>query len=137
MRNRPPRAAAPNMEYKRCSSCIPGLGALTGYYQPGQLNPAAPNMEYKCCSSCIPGLGALTRYYKPGQLSQGFLASLLLLPLLLFHPGLGPVRAELGVTTIRQQSRSSCRKRKAAKLLGTDFQDSEGILDRNMSDPCQ
>ncbi|UYV76538.1 hypothetical protein LAZ67_14001048 [Cordylochernes scorpioides] len=31
--------AAPNMEYKRCSSCIPGLGALTGYYQPGQLSP--------------------------------------------------------------------------------------------------
>ncbi|UYV65753.1 hypothetical protein LAZ67_3005328 [Cordylochernes scorpioides] len=27
------------MEYKRCSSCIPGLGALTGYYQPGQLSP--------------------------------------------------------------------------------------------------
>ncbi|UYV73202.1 K02A2.6-like [Cordylochernes scorpioides] len=34
-----PCAAAPNMEYKRCSSCIPGLGALTGYYQPGQLSP--------------------------------------------------------------------------------------------------
>ncbi|UYV67481.1 RNF170 [Cordylochernes scorpioides] len=32
--------AAPNMEYKRCSSCIPGLGALTGYYQPAQLSPA-------------------------------------------------------------------------------------------------
>ncbi|UYV73693.1 CIRH1A [Cordylochernes scorpioides] len=30
---------APNMEYKRCSSCISGLGALTGYYQPGQLSP--------------------------------------------------------------------------------------------------
>ncbi|UYV60993.1 GULP1 [Cordylochernes scorpioides] len=27
------------MEYKRCSSCIPGLGALTGYYQHGQLSP--------------------------------------------------------------------------------------------------
>ncbi|UYV70202.1 hypothetical protein LAZ67_7002164, partial [Cordylochernes scorpioides] len=27
------------MEYKRCLSCIPGLGALTGYYQPGQLSP--------------------------------------------------------------------------------------------------
>ncbi|UYV69759.1 hypothetical protein LAZ67_7000640 [Cordylochernes scorpioides] len=27
------------MEYKRCSSCIPRLGALTGYYQPGQLSP--------------------------------------------------------------------------------------------------
>ncbi|UYV83810.1 hypothetical protein LAZ67_X000235 [Cordylochernes scorpioides] len=27
------------MEYKRCSSCIPGSGALTGYYQPGQLIP--------------------------------------------------------------------------------------------------
>ncbi|UYV74814.1 UGP2 [Cordylochernes scorpioides] len=23
------------MEYKRCSSCIPGLGALTGWYPPG------------------------------------------------------------------------------------------------------
>ncbi|UYV63556.1 hypothetical protein LAZ67_2004654 [Cordylochernes scorpioides] len=34
-----PCAAAPNIEYKRCSSCISGLGALTGYYQPGQLNP--------------------------------------------------------------------------------------------------
>ncbi|UYV66044.1 hypothetical protein LAZ67_3006274 [Cordylochernes scorpioides] len=29
------------MEYKRCSSCIPGLEALTGYYQPGQLNPGS------------------------------------------------------------------------------------------------
>ncbi|UYV61160.1 hypothetical protein LAZ67_1003654 [Cordylochernes scorpioides] len=27
------------MEYKRCSSCIPGLGVLTGYYQHGQLSP--------------------------------------------------------------------------------------------------
>ncbi|UYV73592.1 hypothetical protein LAZ67_11000003 [Cordylochernes scorpioides] len=27
------------MKYKRCSSCIPGLGALTGYYQPAQLSP--------------------------------------------------------------------------------------------------
>ncbi|UYV62070.1 RNGTT [Cordylochernes scorpioides] len=34
-----PCAAAPNMEYKHCSSCIPGLEALTGYYQLGQLNP--------------------------------------------------------------------------------------------------
>ncbi|UYV76530.1 hypothetical protein LAZ67_14001012 [Cordylochernes scorpioides] len=33
-------AAAPNMEYR--SSCIPGSGAFTGYYQPGQLNP-------ECC----------------------------------------------------------------------------------------
>ncbi|UYV76288.1 WIBG [Cordylochernes scorpioides] len=32
-----PCAATPNMEYKRCSSCIPG--ALTGYYQLGQLSP--------------------------------------------------------------------------------------------------
>ncbi|UYV61027.1 AGO3 [Cordylochernes scorpioides] len=31
--------AAPNMEYKRYSSCIPGLGVLIGYYQPGQLSP--------------------------------------------------------------------------------------------------
>ncbi|UYV76342.1 EXOC7 [Cordylochernes scorpioides] len=30
---------APNMEYIRGSSCIPGSGALTGYYQPGQLSP--------------------------------------------------------------------------------------------------
>ncbi|UYV72433.1 SUCLG2 [Cordylochernes scorpioides] len=29
------------MEYKRCSSCIPGSGALTEYYQPGQLSPAS------------------------------------------------------------------------------------------------
>ncbi|UYV76919.1 hypothetical protein LAZ67_14002399 [Cordylochernes scorpioides] len=35
-----PCVATPNMEYKRCSSCIPGSGALTGYYQPGQLSPA-------------------------------------------------------------------------------------------------
>ncbi|UYV68836.1 PAOX [Cordylochernes scorpioides] len=34
-----PCAAAPNMEYKHCSSCIPGLGALTGYYQQGKLSP--------------------------------------------------------------------------------------------------
>ncbi|UYV64300.1 hypothetical protein LAZ67_3000200 [Cordylochernes scorpioides] len=27
------------MEYKRYSSCIPGSGALTGYYQPGQMSP--------------------------------------------------------------------------------------------------
>ncbi|UYV61626.1 hypothetical protein LAZ67_1005602 [Cordylochernes scorpioides] len=27
------------MEYKCCSSCIPGLGALTGYYKLGQLSP--------------------------------------------------------------------------------------------------
>ncbi|UYV76988.1 hypothetical protein LAZ67_14002728 [Cordylochernes scorpioides] len=39
MTNRRHCAAAPNMEYKRCSSCIPRSGALTGYYQPGQLNP--------------------------------------------------------------------------------------------------
>ncbi|UYV77591.1 KRI1, partial [Cordylochernes scorpioides] len=36
-----PCAATPNMEYKRCSSCIPELGALTGYYQQGQLTPGA------------------------------------------------------------------------------------------------
>ncbi|UYV65464.1 hypothetical protein LAZ67_3004441 [Cordylochernes scorpioides] len=34
-----PCATTPNMEYKRCSSCIPGSGALTEYYQPGQLSP--------------------------------------------------------------------------------------------------
>ncbi|UYV74514.1 Hsc70-4 [Cordylochernes scorpioides] len=34
--------AAPNMEYKRCSSCIPGV--LTGYYQPGQLSPDAKRL---------------------------------------------------------------------------------------------
>ncbi|UYV78226.1 hypothetical protein LAZ67_16000569 [Cordylochernes scorpioides] len=33
---------APNMEYKRCSSCIPGSGAHTGYYQLGQLSPVIP-----------------------------------------------------------------------------------------------
>ncbi|UYV78171.1 GFER [Cordylochernes scorpioides] len=52
-------------------------------------------MEYRRCSSCIPESGALTGYYQPGQLSPGFLASLLLLPLLLFHPGLGLAKAEL------------------------------------------
>ncbi|UYV71225.1 hypothetical protein LAZ67_8002285 [Cordylochernes scorpioides] len=36
--------------------------------------------------------------HHPGQLSPGFLVSLLLLPLLLFHPGLGPARAEFGRT---------------------------------------
>ncbi|UYV82792.1 hypothetical protein LAZ67_22000866 [Cordylochernes scorpioides] len=55
---------------------------------------AAPNMEYKRLQSCIPGLGALIGYYQPGQLSPGFLVSLLLLLLLLFHPGLGPTKAE-------------------------------------------
>ncbi|UYV61819.1 SLC6A1 [Cordylochernes scorpioides] len=39
MRNRHHVQPPPNMEYKRCSSCIPGLGVLTGYYQPGQLSP--------------------------------------------------------------------------------------------------
>ncbi|UYV83319.1 hypothetical protein LAZ67_23000499 [Cordylochernes scorpioides] len=34
-----PCAASPNKEYKRCSSCIPGSGDLTEYYQPDQLNP--------------------------------------------------------------------------------------------------
>ncbi|UYV82469.1 hypothetical protein LAZ67_21002319, partial [Cordylochernes scorpioides] len=58
-------------------------------------------MEYKRCSSCTPGLGALTGYYQPGQLSPGFLASLLLLHLLLFHPGLGSAKAELLDTLIR------------------------------------
>ncbi|UYV82634.1 hypothetical protein LAZ67_22000283 [Cordylochernes scorpioides] len=33
------RAAAPNMEYKRCSSCIPGLGALTGKNQQRRQRP--------------------------------------------------------------------------------------------------
>ncbi|UYV69679.1 CAD [Cordylochernes scorpioides] len=55
-------------------------------------------MEYKRCSSCIPG--ALTGYYQPGQLNPGFLASLLLLPLLLFHPGLGPAKAEFMYSVI-------------------------------------
>ncbi|UYV79486.1 hypothetical protein LAZ67_17002845 [Cordylochernes scorpioides] len=40
-----PCAAAPNMEYRHCSSCIPGLGALTGYYQPGQLSPGFLSRE--------------------------------------------------------------------------------------------
>ncbi|UYV77427.1 hypothetical protein LAZ67_15000994 [Cordylochernes scorpioides] len=35
---------APNMEYKRCSSCIPRSGALTGYYQ---LGPAEPSVVMK------------------------------------------------------------------------------------------
>ncbi|UYV82863.1 hypothetical protein LAZ67_22001131, partial [Cordylochernes scorpioides] len=30
-------------KYKHCSSCIPGLRALTGYYQRGQLNPGMPS----------------------------------------------------------------------------------------------
>ncbi|UYV66349.1 FBXL14 [Cordylochernes scorpioides] len=38
--------AAPNMEYKRCSSCVPGLGALTGYYQLDQLSPGHDNHAY-------------------------------------------------------------------------------------------
>ncbi|UYV66415.1 hypothetical protein LAZ67_4001594 [Cordylochernes scorpioides] len=38
-------APTPKMEYKRCSSCIPGLGALTGYYQPGQLSQGSPALE--------------------------------------------------------------------------------------------
>ncbi|UYV77474.1 hypothetical protein LAZ67_15001145 [Cordylochernes scorpioides] len=41
------------------------------------------------------------------------------------------------LTTIRQQSRSSRRKRKDLKLLRTEFQDSGGILDRSTSNPCQ
>ncbi|UYV81046.1 TTC38 [Cordylochernes scorpioides] len=77
------------MEYKRCSSYIPGLGALTGYYQPGQLNPATPNMEYRHCSSCFPGLEALTGYYQLGQLSPGFFSELVTAPLPPFSSGLG------------------------------------------------
>ncbi|UYV79801.1 hypothetical protein LAZ67_18000696, partial [Cordylochernes scorpioides] len=37
MRNR--RHVQPLLTWSTDSSCIPGLGALTGYYQPGQLNP--------------------------------------------------------------------------------------------------
>ncbi|UYV69675.1 hypothetical protein LAZ67_7000176 [Cordylochernes scorpioides] len=74
------------MEYNRCSSCIPGLGALTGYYHSGQLSPAAPNLEYKRCSSCIPGLGALTGYYQLGQLNPG--------------PGGNPITAYIFWTTL-------------------------------------
>ncbi|UYV82525.1 daf-6 [Cordylochernes scorpioides] len=40
-------STAPNMEYKRYSSCIPGSGALTGYYQPGQLNPEHRGLMYQ------------------------------------------------------------------------------------------
>ncbi|UYV78802.1 hypothetical protein LAZ67_16002829 [Cordylochernes scorpioides] len=39
MRNRHRVQPLLTMEYKRCSSCIPG--ALTGYYQPGQLSPGS------------------------------------------------------------------------------------------------
>ncbi|UYV78646.1 hypothetical protein LAZ67_16002264 [Cordylochernes scorpioides] len=35
------------------------------------------------------------------------------------------------------QSRSSRRKKKDAKVLGTKFQDFDGILGRSTSDPCQ
>ncbi|UYV72371.1 HCFC2 [Cordylochernes scorpioides] len=49
-----PCLAAPNIEYKHCSSCIPGLGALTGYYQPGQLNPD-DTRTYRTCNNC-PGV---------------------------------------------------------------------------------
>ncbi|UYV74910.1 Transposase [Cordylochernes scorpioides] len=38
--------------------------------------------------------------------------------------------------TIRRQSRSSHRKKKDAKVLGTKFQDFDGILGISMSDPC-
>ncbi|UYV65624.1 hypothetical protein LAZ67_3004897 [Cordylochernes scorpioides] len=47
-----------------------------------------PLLTWSTNSCCIPGLGALTGYYQPGQLSPGILVSLLLLPLLHFHPGL-------------------------------------------------
>ncbi|UYV63575.1 CRYZ [Cordylochernes scorpioides] len=43
-----------SVEYKRCSSCIPGLGALTGYYQWN--TNAAHSVSLK--------LGALTGYYQ-------------------------------------------------------------------------
>ncbi|UYV62406.1 NECAP1 [Cordylochernes scorpioides] len=42
------------MEYKRCSSCIPGLGVLTGYYQPSQLNPG--ELFATCPVDKYPGL---------------------------------------------------------------------------------
>ncbi|UYV83321.1 hypothetical protein LAZ67_23000510 [Cordylochernes scorpioides] len=49
------------MEYKRCSSCIPGLGALTGYYQPGQLSPedkaCLDTLDVEACNTkCLPDL---------------------------------------------------------------------------------
>ncbi|UYV63626.1 hypothetical protein LAZ67_2005061 [Cordylochernes scorpioides] len=51
-------------------------------------------------SSCIPGV--LTGYYQLGQLNPGFLASLLLLPLLLFYSGLGPAKTELSFVLIAE-----------------------------------
>ncbi|UYV74454.1 CPE [Cordylochernes scorpioides] len=51
------KRAAPNMEYKRCSSCIPGLGDLTGYYQPGQLNPGFSELVTAPPSPFSSGLG--------------------------------------------------------------------------------
>ncbi|UYV83270.1 RNF168 [Cordylochernes scorpioides] len=65
-----PCAAAPNMEYKRCSFCIPGLGALTGYYQPGQLNPVLvdfqedPNISTLRMEWVIPELHGLLSHMK-------------------------------------------------------------------------
>ncbi|UYV76296.1 hypothetical protein LAZ67_13003293 [Cordylochernes scorpioides] len=80
-------------------------GAVTSATAATEVKPeAAPNMEYKRCSSCILGLGALTGYYQPGQLNPGFLVSLLLLPLLLFHPGLGPAKVELNASAIKTGS---------------------------------
>ncbi|UYV82049.1 hypothetical protein LAZ67_21000592 [Cordylochernes scorpioides] len=49
------------MEYKRCSSCIPGV--LTGYYQPGQLNPgneAADVLAKKDTKEPLPQKNKLT-----------------------------------------------------------------------------
>ncbi|UYV69329.1 hypothetical protein LAZ67_6003256 [Cordylochernes scorpioides] len=40
-------------------------------------------------------------------------------------------------TKIQRQSRSSRRKKKDAKVLGTKFQDFDGILGRSTSDPCR
>ncbi|UYV67062.1 GART [Cordylochernes scorpioides] len=70
MRNMTPCTAAPNMEYKRCSSCIPGLGVLTTYYQPGQLSPewvlsrSGSGLTYQACGVDIDTADGLVGYIK-------------------------------------------------------------------------
>ncbi|UYV68985.1 hypothetical protein LAZ67_6001897 [Cordylochernes scorpioides] len=69
-------------------------------------------------TSCIPGLGALTWYSQPDQLNPGFLVSLLLLPLLLFHPGLGPAKAEFRPTYFGEPGGSVSCQRHVLPSLG-------------------
>ncbi|UYV69851.1 FAN1 [Cordylochernes scorpioides] len=52
-----PMVAAPNMEYKRCSSWIHRIGALTEYYQPGQLSPGFSASLLLLALLFHPGLG--------------------------------------------------------------------------------